>query len=98
ASMVRKLNDGLPANKKIEFLGIDYAPPEPTADFMHRYFEGEGSAHSYLLSRLDPLRRNVSWFEPLKLSLEERDVLLRALKELSQLAESLSPISLPTMQ
>jgi erythromycin esterase len=95
---IRKLNEGLPADKRVEFLGIDYAPPGPTVDFMRRYFGGEGSMHSDVLSGLDPLRRNVSWFEPLKLSLTERNVLLHALKELSRFAERQSPISLPAMQ
>ena len=95
--LVRNLNDGLPPDKKIEFLGIDYAPPGATADFMRRYFEGT-STHSDVLSALDPLRRIVNWLETSKLSLKERDELLRALKELRHLAESQALISLPVMQ
>jgi erythromycin esterase len=95
---VRKLNDELPANKRIEFLGIDYAPPEVTGDHMRHYFRDEGSAHSKLLASFDPLRRIVSWLEVSKLSLRERDELLRSLKELGSLAEGRPVISLPTIQ
>ncbi len=95
---VRKLNDGLSADKKIEFLGIDYAPPGPTVDFMRRHFEGAGVARPDALSRLEPLRRTVSWFEPLKLSSEEREEALRALKELTHVAEREPLVSLPTIQ
>ena len=95
---VRKLNDGLPADKKIEFLGIDYIPPGATADFLRRYFEAAGGAHPDVLSALDPLRRIGNWLEISKLSLEERKELLRALKELMRVAESQSVISLPTIQ
>jgi erythromycin esterase len=95
---VYKLNDELPANKRVEFLGIDYAPPEVTRDYMQRYFRDEGSAHSKLLTSFDPLRRIANWLELSKLSLGERDELLWSLKELKSLAESQSVISLPTIQ
>jgi erythromycin esterase len=95
---VRERNDGLPADRKIEFLGIDYAPPGATVDFMRRHFEGEGAARPGVLSGLDPLRRIVNWLEMAKLSSGERDELLRALKELTQVAGTRSPVSLPAIQ
>lgn len=61
---VRKRNDALPIDQKIEFVGIDYAPPEATA----AYFP-----------RLAALRRLVSWDERAKLSARDREPLLRAL-------------------
>jgi erythromycin esterase len=95
---VRTLNDGLSADRKIEFLGIDYAPPGATVDFLRRYFAGQGPAQPDVLSGLDPLRRIVNWLELSKLTSRERDELLRAVKELRRLAEGQSLISLPAIQ
>ena len=86
---VRRLNDELPSDRRVEFIGIDYAPPGVTIDFMHHYFE-RNSAYPVALSNLDPLRRIVNWFEISKLSLEERNEVLDALKALRRLAEEQS--------
>lgn len=51
-----------------------------------------------MLSGLEPLGRIVNWLEMTKLSLKERDELLRVLKALTRVAESQSVISLPAMQ
>lgn len=93
---VRRLNDGLPFDEKVEFQGVDYAPPGPTVDFVRRYFAGENSVRPDTLAGLEPLRRIVNWSEMAKLSLGERDELLRVLKELRRVAESqpVVPVSL----
>lgn len=96
--MIRKRNDGLPANKKIEFLGIDYAPPGATVKFLHEALEQPGVAPSSALSGLAPLRRIVSWPELSKLSQAERDGALQSLQELTRLAEASSRVSLSARQ
>lgn len=93
--VVRKLNDGLSADKKIEFIGIDYAPPSVTADFMHRYFESERPAPSSTSTGLDPLHRIVNWLEISGLTSEERRDLLHTLKFLQQISEGQLLTSLP---
>lgn len=95
---VRELNDGLPPDRRIEFVGIDYAPPRATVDFMHHYFEELGSPPVDALSQLDSLRRVVNWSEASKLPLEARGRLLRTLTELTQVAEHRKAVSLPIMQ
>lgn len=90
---VRSRNDELPADKKIEMLGIDYAPPEATADFLRLAFPGAD-----VLAALEPLRHIVSWLETSKLSTNERENLVRALKELARVAERQSPVSVLELQ
>jgi erythromycin esterase len=81
---VRKLNDGLPADKKIEFVGIDYEAPSESAKFLDRYFDDGKATHAAELSELVPLRRAASWGELSKVSSEDRRRVSSALAKLSQ--------------
>lgn len=94
---VRNLNDGLPSDKKIEFQGVDYAPPGPTLDFVRRYFAGQDSVRPATLSGLEPLRHIVSWPEMAQRPSAERDEVLRAVKQLRRVAESQALASLPVI-
>jgi erythromycin esterase len=94
---IKQLNDGLPADQQIEFVGIDYAPPRVTVDFMHRSFGAAGAPALDALSRLEPLRQIARWKELPKLTPQERDGVLRALRELRQSVEmqqNASPLTL----
>lgn len=95
---VRRLNDGLAANQKIEFVGVDYAPPRTTVDFMHRAFGSAGGPTPDALSGLDPLRRIVSWEELPTLSPQDRDGVLGALRELQRSFEVQSDESRLTLR
>jgi erythromycin esterase-like protein len=79
-------------------VGLDYAPPRATREFLRHAFEGQGAVPPELLSSLEPLHRIVSWLETPKLSPAERDALLRAVQELERVAESPAPGALLTMQ
>ena len=95
---VRRLNDSLAADQKIEFVGVDYAPPRATVDFMHRSFGKAGSPTPDAVSRLAPLRQIASWNELPKLLPQERDGVLRALRELQRSFEIQSDESWLTLR
>jgi erythromycin esterase len=87
---VRRFNDGVPDGEKVEFFGVDYAPPAATLEFVGRSFVGAPEV-SKALADLEPVRRLVHWGELSKLSREERDRIVRALEELRLAAEREHP-------
>jgi erythromycin esterase len=95
---IRRFNDSQTEARKIEFVGIDYAPPAASIKLIDRYFASRRSEYADELADVEPLRRTSRWGEVSAMPAEERRKLALALARLEQVASNELPKGLLAAQ
>ncbi|MCE9573329.1 MAG: erythromycin esterase family protein [Deltaproteobacteria bacterium] len=95
---IRRFNDTQPEERKIEFVGIDYAVPAASIKLIDRYFASRRSEYGDELAKVELLRGPSRWGVVSEIPAGERHEIAKALVRLEKVADDELPSGLLAAQ